>query len=75
MGHIYFFHEVFYYGLHKNKKMKDWSAKNYLSLEEETLKKYERYMKISEKIFSGGKTFIVLPPKFFEIIGLGKVEL
>ena len=33
-----FFHEVFYYGLHKNKKMKDWSAKNYLSLEEETLK-------------------------------------
>jgi len=24
---------------------------------------------------SFGKTFIVLPPKFFEIIGLGKVEL
>ena len=44
-------------------------------LEEETLKKDEHYMKISEKIFSGGKTFIVLPPKFFEIIGLGKVEL
>ncbi|OFJ75707.1 hypothetical protein HMPREF2844_09235 [Neisseria sp. HMSC072F04] len=44
-------------------------------LEEETLKKYERYMKIPEKFFSGGKTFIVLPPKFFEIIGLGKVEL
>lgn len=33
-----FFHEGFYYGLHKNKKMKDWSVKNYLSLEEETLK-------------------------------------
>ena len=44
-------------------------------LEKETLKKYERYMKIPEKFFSGGKTFIVLPPKFFEIIGLGKVEL
>lgn len=26
-------------------------------------------------IFSGGKTFIVLPPEFFEIIDLGKVEL
>ncbi len=39
-------------------------------LEEENLKKCERYMKISEKIFSGGKTFIVLPPEFFEIIGL-----
>ena len=32
-------------------------------------------MKISEKFFSGGKTFIVLPPEFFEIIDLGKVEL
>ena len=55
--------------------MKNWSAKNYLAMEEEVLKKYERYMKISEKFFLGGKTFIVLPPKFFEIIGLGKVEL
>ncbi len=32
-------------------------------------------MKISEKFFLGGKTFIVLPPEFFEIIDLGKVEL
>jgi len=32
-------------------------------------------MKISEKSFLGGKIFIVLLLIFFEIIGLGKVEL
>ena len=30
---------------------------------------------VLEKFFLGGKTFIVLPPEFFEIIDLGKVEL
>ena len=32
-------------------------------------------MKISEKSFLGGKIFIVFLLIFFEIIGLGKVEL
>ena len=32
-------------------------------------------MKTSEKSFLGGKIFIALLPNFFEIIGLGKVEL
>ena len=62
-----FFHEVCYYGLHKNKKMKDWSAKNYLSSEEETLKKYERYMKISEKFSREVKLLLFCLPNFLKL--------
>ena len=62
-----FFHEVFYYGLYRNKKMKDWSAKNYLSSEEETLKKYERYMKISEKFSWEAKLLLLYLPNFLKL--------
>ena len=66
-GSHLFFHAVFYYGLHKNKKMKDWSAENYLSLEEETLKKYERYMKISEKFSWEVKLLLFRLPNFLKL--------
>ena len=36
---------------------------------------YSWLSRTAPKFFSGDKTFIVLPPEFFEIIGLGKVEL